>query len=96
MTYDDFLQELGKAGLTVREFADLMAMRPNSVSNNARRGEVPSHLAVIASLLAEMQHYRVSYRPVFDRLRLTKKKPRGGALPGRFGGDRQGHLELNR
>ena len=89
VTYDDFLQELGRAGLTVRDFAELLAMRPNSVSNNARRGEVPSHIAVISSLLAEMQLHRVPYRPVFDRLDLSKKKPRGGALPGKFGGDKQ-------
>ena len=94
VTYDDFLKELGKAGLTVREFADLLAMRPNSVSNNAIRGEVPSHLAVIASLLAEMQLHRVPYRPVFDRLQVPKKKPRGGSLPGKFGGDKQGRLEF--
>ena len=93
--YENFLQELGKAGLTVRGFADLMAMSPNSVSNNASRGEVPSHLAVIASLLAEMHFHRVPYRPVFDRLLLQKKKPRGGSLPGKFGGDKQERMEFD-
>ena len=95
MTYDEFIQELGKAGLTVRGFAELLAMRPNSVSNNASRGEVPSHIAVIASLLAEMQLHRVPYRPVIDRLDLCKKKPRGAALPGKFGGDKQPQLEFD-
>ena len=94
MRYNDFLHELGKAGLTVRGFADLLAMRPNSVSNNASRGEVPSHLAVIASLLAEMQLHQIPYRPVFERLQLPKKKPRGGSLPGKFGGDKQERLEF--
>ena len=94
MTYNEFLGELGKARLTIREFAQLLAMQPNSVSNNAMRGKVPSHLAVIVSLLAEMQLQGVAYKPVFARLNIQKKKPRGGASSGKFGGDRQRQLEL--
>ena len=94
MSYDEFIGELGKAGLSVRGFADLLVMRPNSVSNNARRGEVPSHLAIIAALLAEMHIQGIPYEPVFSRLGLTKKKPRGGAALGTFGGDKQQPLRL--
>ena len=94
MTYDEFIGELGKAGLSVRGFADLLAMRPNSVSNNAKRGEVPSHLAIIAALLAEMRIRGVPYEPVFSHLDLNKKKPRGGVKSRKFGGDKQQQLEL--
>ena len=95
MTYDEFVGELGKAGLSVRKFADLLEMRPNSVSNNAKRGEVPSHLAIIAALLAELNIQGLPYEPVFSRLNLNKKKPRGGADIGKFGSDRQQQLELD-
>ena len=95
MTYDEFIGELGKAGLSVRGFADLLSMRPNSVSNNAKRGEVPSHLAIIAALLAEMHIRGIPYDAVFSRLDLSKKKARGGAAAGRFGGDKQQQLELD-
>lgn len=94
MTYDEFIDELGKAGLSVRGFADLLAMRPNSVSNNAKRGEVPAHLAIIVALLAEMHIRGIPYEAVFSRLDLSKKKVRGGASIGKFGGDRQQQLEL--
>jgi lambda repressor-like predicted transcriptional regulator len=50
MLYTDFLAELGKAGLSVRAFAELIGMNPNSISNHARTGEVPTHLAGIAKL----------------------------------------------
>ena len=95
MTYKQFISELGKAGISVRGFADLLEMRPNSVSNNARRGEVPSHLAIIAALVAELHIHGISYGPIFSRLNLTKKKPRGGAASGRFGGDKQEQLEFS-
>ena len=96
MTYDDFITELNKAGLSVKRFADLMRMRPNSISNNKKKGEVPIHLAVIASLLAEMSIRSIDFEPIFSRLEPSKKKPRGAAKPGRFAGDRQGVLELDK
>jgi len=96
MTYDDFIIELNKAGLSVRHFAELMSMRPNSISNNRKRGAVPTHLAVIASLLAEMANHDINYVPIFERLESGKKKPRGGAKVGKFAGDPQGVLELDK
>ena len=72
----------------------MLGMRPNSVSNNAKRGEVPSHLAIIAALVAELHIQGIPYEPIFSRLDLTKKKPRGSTSSGRFGGDKQEQLEL--
>lgn len=94
MTYDDFLAELGKAGLSVRAFADLIAMNPNSVSNYASTGGVPRHLACIAVLLAEMNIHGVDFQSAIGRVSANRKRPRGGGKPGRFGGDKQEQLEL--
>jgi sugar phosphate isomerase/epimerase len=94
MTYDSFLAELGKAGLTVSAFAELIGMNRNSVSNYARQGKIPRHLAVIATLLAEMSIQHVAFFPAIARIDLAPKKPRGGAKFGRFGGDPQVQLEL--
>jgi len=92
MTYDKFLDELNKAGLSVKRFADLVGMQPNSVSNNRKRGEVPIHLALIASLLAEMSARHIDYEPVIARVQPIKKRPRGAAIGGRFAGDKQATL----
>jgi hypothetical protein len=89
VTYEDFLGELNKAGLSVKRFADLIGMQPNSVSNNKKRGEVPVHLALIASLLAEMSAHQIDYEPVMARVQPLKKRPRGAAVEGRFAGDKQ-------
>lgn len=94
VTYTDFLAELGTAGLTVREFASLVQMRPNSISNYASSREIPAHLAVIAALVSELRKHGLDHQPVFARLQLTAKRPRGRAERGRFGGNPQRRLEL--
>lgn len=89
MTYDEFQRQLGKAGLTVKEFAQLVCMNRVSISNHAKIGHVPWHLAVIASLMAEMAEQGVDYRSALARVGIEPRKPKGAAAKGRFGGDRQ-------
>ena len=95
MTYSEFLAELGKAGLTVRAFADLIGMNRNSVSNYASTEKVPRHLAVIVALLAEMSVQGLAFQDVIMRINLTPKRPHGTAKPARFGGSKQDQLELD-
>ena len=94
MTYDEFQRQIGKAGLTLRGFADLVKMHRNSVTNYAKSGEVPSHLAVIAALLGAMADKKVDFRSVLDSIEIETKKPRGGAARGRFGGSKQTELQM--
>lgn len=94
MSYAEFLSELTKAGLSVRAFAELIGMNPNSVSNYARGGELPTHLAFIVVLIAEVTTSGGDFRQAMSKVRLTPKRPRGGAREGHFGGDLQTSLEL--
>lgn len=89
MTYDEFLRHLGKAGLTLRQFAELVKMNRVSLSNYAKKGEVPSHLAVISALMGEMAERRIDYREVLSRIDIAPKKPRGAGRAGKFGGNPQ-------
>ena len=91
--YIEFLAELERAGLTVRNFADLIGMNPNSITNYAGRGEVPQHIALIAVLIAEMAVGSLDYREAIAKVAPTRK-PRGGTRRGHFGGDRQASLDL--
>jgi hypothetical protein len=93
MTYGEFRRQLGKAGITIREFAEMMKMNRNSVTNLAKRNEVPSHLAVIVSLMGEMAEHRIDFKGVFSKTDIEPKKPRGGASEGKFGGTKQ--IDLN-
>lgn len=94
MLYRDFVLELEKAGLSIRAFADLIGMNPNSISNYSRSGELPSHLALIAVLMAELNQKGGNIRQIVSKVALSPKKPRGGARAGHFGGGHQGTLDL--
>lgn len=94
MLYTEFLAEITKAGLTVRGFADLTGMNPNSISNYARNGKIPKHLALIAVLVAGISEMGGDYEQIMSRVKPALQKPRGGATRGKFGGDRQGKLDL--
>ena len=88
MTYDEFKRHVGKAGLTIRAFAELIKLNPASISNHSKTGEIPSHLGIIAVLLAELAERRVDFKEVMDKIDIAPKKARG-AGKGKFGGDRQ-------
>lgn len=94
MTYEQFLRELGKAGLNIRTFSELLKMNRNSISNYSRKGEVPEHLVVIAALLGEMREYSIDFNSVFERINIEPKKPRGSARKGYFGGNKQNELDF--
>jgi len=83
MEYGEFRRQLGKAGVTVREFAGLVGVRSASLTNYARAGRVPAHWAVAAALVAEMAECGLDFRPALARLGLAPKRPRGAALSGR-------------
>ncbi len=94
MTYDEFQRQIAKAGLSNRGFADLIQMNPNSLTNYAG-GEVPTHLAVISALLGEMADRKIDFTTVLSRLQIKRKKPRGAASRGKFGGDKQRQFDLD-
>jgi hypothetical protein len=77
MNYKEFRRQLGKAGLTNREFGELLKLTPNSISNYSKLGEVPSHLAVIVTLMGEMAENNVDFRAVLSRVQIAPKKTRG-------------------
>lgn len=93
MPYAEFLVELERASLSVRGFADLIGMNPNSITNYASRGDLPQHIALVAVLVAEMSTAGLDYRNAIARVAPTKK-PRGATRRGHFGGDRQASLDL--
>ena len=88
MSYDEFLRQIGKAGLTIRQFAELIKMNRISLSNYAKKGDVPSHLAVIAALVGEMGERKIDFKSLLSGIEIEPKKPRGAGI-GKFGGDKQ-------
>lgn len=87
MTYDEFKRQLGKAGLSVKSFAELIKQNPNSITNYAALGEVPPHLAIIAALMGDMAESGLDFRDTLVRIQFEASKPRG-SIKGLFGGKR--------
>ncbi|MCT8249146.1 XRE family transcriptional regulator [Proteus vulgaris] len=67
MEYDELKRQIGKAGLTNKAFAELIGINPNSVTNFKVRGVVPSHIAVIATLMAEMKERGIDFEEIIKK-----------------------------
>jgi hypothetical protein len=93
MTYEEFQRQIGKAGLSKRKFAELIKMNPNSLTNYARAGEVPTHLAIISALLGALAENQIDYLKILEVIEIEPKKPRG-AGKGTFGANKQKPLDL--
>lgn len=53
MVYSEFRRHLGKAGMTINDFASFLCVRPASVSNYSKLGSVPRAYGIIVILLGE-------------------------------------------
>jgi hypothetical protein len=71
MTYQEFRRHLGKAGLSVNEFAALVQVLPNSVSNYSKKPEVPRGYALLAVLLGDAADRGINFREVLARFGVT-------------------------
>ncbi|MGK8709162.1 hypothetical protein ACRS5L_22410 [Metapseudomonas otitidis] len=60
-------KKLGQAGLSVMDFAGLMQINCNSVSNYSSKGYVPVHLAVAATLMSEMAYRDIDFKSILLR-----------------------------
>lgn len=67
MDYTEFRRHLGKAGLTINEFAALLTVKPSSVSNYSARPPVPIKYALLAVLLGDMADRGIDFRGVLSR-----------------------------
>ncbi len=67
MEYGEFRRHLGKAGLTVNQFAAYLGVRPASVSNYSTTGTVPQTYAILAVLLGEAGDRGVSIQQLLGR-----------------------------
>ncbi|MHA3117004.1 XRE family transcriptional regulator [Acinetobacter sp. ANC 4635] len=69
MPYSEFQRLIGKAGLSIKEFAALLDMKPNSITNYSKHGMVPMHIAVIVALISTMKDQGLDFYPVFEKIK---------------------------
>ena len=76
MNYDELIRNIGKAGLDIKEFAELIKANPNSITNLKSKEKMPKNIAVIAVLLGEMVDKGLEYKHLFEKLDLREQKAR--------------------
>lgn len=69
MPYTEFQRLIGKAGLSIKEFAALLDMKPNSITNYSKQGVVPTHIAVIVALISTMKDEGLYFFPIFEKVK---------------------------
>ena len=69
MPYEEFQRLMGKAGLSIKEFAALLDMKPNSITNYSKQGVVPTHIAVIVALISTMKDEGLDFFPIFEKVK---------------------------
>ena len=73
MPYTEFQRLIGKAGLSIKEFAELLGMKPNSITNYSKQGVVPTHIAVIVALISTMKDVGLDFYPIFEKVKSYSK-----------------------
>jgi hypothetical protein len=73
MPYTEFQRLIGKAGLSIKEFAELLDMKPNSITNYSKPGVVPTHIAVIVALISTMKDEGLDFYPIFEKIKSYSK-----------------------
>lgn len=74
MPYTEFQRLVGKAGLSIKEFAALLDMKPNSITNYSKQGVVPTHIAVIVALISTMKDEGLDFYPIFEKVKLYSQE----------------------
>ena len=74
MPYTEFQRLDGKAGLSIKEFAALLDMKPNSITNYSKQGVVPTHIAVIVALISTMKDEGLDFYPIFEKIKSYSKE----------------------
>ena len=73
MPYTEFQRLIGKAGLSIKEFAALLDMKPNSITNYSKQGVVPTHIAVIVALISTMKDEGLDFYTFFEKIKSYSK-----------------------
>ncbi len=76
MNYEELTRNITKAGLDIKEFAELIKANPNSITNLKSKEKMPKNIVVIAVLLGEIVDKGLEYKYLFEKLDLEEQKAR--------------------
>jgi hypothetical protein len=79
MLYPEFRRHLGKAGMTINEFAAYLCVQPASVSNYSKSGSVPRTYAIIAIFLGDAADRGVNIVQLLESFGVTPRAVPAGS-----------------
>lgn len=71
MNYEELTRNISKAGLDIKEFAELIKANPNSITNLKSKKKVPKSIGIIAVLLGEMKEAKLPFKDYLNSLKLA-------------------------
>jgi hypothetical protein len=94
MNYKTFRSHLGRAGLTNKDFAELVGLNSKSITNYAKNDVVPVHWAIVAMLMGELVGNELEFQNLLRKMVIKPNKVRGAAAKGRWGGSKESNLPI--
>ena len=76
MNYEELTRNIAKAGLDIKEFAELIKANPNSITNLKSKKKIPKNIGIIAVLLGEMKEAKLPLKDFLNSLDLEEQKAR--------------------
>lgn len=67
MTYKEFQIALIELNLNIKDFARILGMNPNSITNYKLKGFVPLQLAIVINLMQELHKNQLNYLDVIEK-----------------------------
>lgn len=66
MTYKEFQISLLELNLNIKDFAQILGMNPNSITNYKLKGYMPLQLSIIINLMLEMKKNYINYEDIIN------------------------------
>ncbi len=66
MTYKEFQIALLELDLNIKDFAQILGMNPNSITNYKLKGYIPLQLSIIINLILEMKKNDINYEDIIN------------------------------
>lgn len=77
MTYEDLVSYIHSSGMSIKEFAELLNMQPNSITNLKKEGTpIPKLLFAVALLVYKVNQLGGNAREALEPFEFEKIKPK--------------------
>lgn len=75
MSYEELVNNISLAGLSIKEFAELIKVRPTSITNlKSDESKIPKALFIISALIRDMKQANMDYKKTISEINFDYKR----------------------